>query len=167
MELLEKLLRDEITARMKHDVIQEKKYSDRIMKTLKKYHHRSIDTSHVIEELIQWAKEMQQDANLQDKLDLSVDEIAFYRALVENESSVRELGNDNLRQLAIELTKKLRQSATVDWQKRDSVRARMRNVVRRLLRRWKYPPDAAEDAIKLVLQQAEVLADGWWHSPAS
>ena len=110
---------------------------------------------------------MQQDANLQDKLKLSVDEIAFYRALVENESSVRELGNDNLRQLAIELTKKLRQSATVDWQKRDSVRARMRNVVRRLLRRWKYPPDAAEDAIKLVLQQAEVLADGWWHSPAS
>jgi type I restriction enzyme R subunit len=75
---------------------------------------------------------------------------------------VRELGDDNLRKLAIELTNQLRKSATVDWQKRESVRARMRNFVRRLLRRWKYPPDAAEEAIKLVLEQAEVLADGWY-----
>lgn len=88
--------------------------------------------------------------------------MAFYRALVENESSVRELGNDDLRNLAIELTQQLRKSATVDWQKRESVRARMRNLVRRLLRRWKYPPDSAEEAIKLVLEQAEVLADGWY-----
>ncbi|MDV7106252.1 type I restriction endonuclease subunit R [Vibrio sp. TH_r3] len=162
VELLEKLLRDEVKARMKNDVIQEKKYSERIMSTLTKYHNRSIETAQVIEELIQWAKEMQEDAELLDKLNLSVDEIAFYRALVENESSVRELGDDNLRKLAIELTNQLRKSATVDWQKRDSVRARMRNLVRRLLRRWKYPPDAAEEAIKLVLEQAEVLADGWY-----
>lgn len=86
----------------------------------------------------------------------------FYRALVENESSVRELGNENLRQLVIELTQQLRKSATVDWQKRESVRARMRNLERRLLRKWKYPSDAAEEAIKLVLEQAEVLADGWY-----
>jgi|TARA_R110000796_G_scaffold189960_3_gene306717 type I restriction enzyme R subunit len=97
-----------------------------------------------------------------DKLNLSVDEIAFYRALIENEESVCQLGDDNLRSLAIELTQQLRKSATVDWQKRDSVRARMRNLIRRLLRRWKYPPDAAEAAIKLVLEQAEVLADGWY-----
>ncbi|CDT49166.1 type I restriction endonuclease subunit R [Vibrio coralliirubri] len=162
VELLEKLLRDEVKARMKNDVIQEKKYSERIMSTLQKYHNRSIETAQVIEELIQWAKEMQEDGELLDKLNLSVDEIAFYRALVDNESSVRELGDDNLRKLAIELTHQLRKSATVDWQKRDSVRARMRNLVRRLLRRWKYPPDAAEEAIKLVLEQAEVLADGWY-----
>ncbi|MPW31897.1 HsdR family type I site-specific deoxyribonuclease [Agarivorans sp. B2Z047] len=162
VELLEKLLRDEVKARMKNDVVQEKKYSERIMATLQKYHNRSIETAQVIEELIQWAKEMQGDAELLDKLNLSVDEIAFYRALVENEASVRELGDDNLRKLAIELTRQLRSSATVDWQKRDSVRARMRNLVRRLLRRWKYPPDAAEEAIKLVLEQAEVLADGWY-----
>ncbi|EAS44210.1 type I restriction endonuclease subunit R [Photobacterium profundum] len=162
VELLEKLLRDEVKARMKNDVVQEKKYSERIMSTLKKYHNRSIETAQVIEELIQWAKEMQEDAALLDKLNLSVDEIAFYRALVENESSVRELGDDSLRNLAIELTHQLRKSATVDWQKRESVRARMRNLVRRLLRRWKYPPDAAEEAIKLVLEQAEVLADGWY-----
>ncbi|EDK28859.1 Restriction enzyme type I helicase subunit [Vibrionales bacterium SWAT-3] len=162
VELLEKLLRDEVKSRMKNDVVQEKKYSERIMSTLQKYHNRSIETAQVIEELIQWAKEMQEDSELLDKLNLSVDEIAFYRALVDNESSVRELGDDNLRKLAIELTHQLRKSATVDWQKRDSVRARMRNLVRRLLRRWKYPPDAAEEAIKLVLEQAEVLADGWY-----
>ncbi|MEZ8602738.1 type I restriction endonuclease subunit R [Vibrio splendidus] len=162
VELLEKLLRDEVKARMKNDVVQEKKYSERIMSTLQKYHNRSIETAQVIEELIQWAKEMQEDGELLDKLNLSVDEIAFYRALIDNESSVRELGDDNLRKLAIELTHQLRKSATVDWQKRDSVRARMRNLVRRLLRRWKYPPDAAEEAIKLVLEQAEVLADGWY-----
>ncbi|MGK0269830.1 MAG: type I restriction enzyme R subunit [Cocleimonas sp.] len=162
VELLEKLLRDEVKSRMKNDVVQEKKYSERIMSTLQKYHNRSIETAQVIEELIQWAKEMQEDAEMLDKLNLSVDEIAFYRALIENEESVRQLGDDNLRSLAIELTQQLRKSATVDWQKRDSVRARMRNLVRRLLRRWKYPPDAAEAAIKLVLEQAEVLADGWY-----
>jgi type I restriction enzyme R subunit len=162
VELLEKLLRDEVKSRMKNDVVQEKKYSERIMSTLQKYHNRSIETAQIIEELIQWAKEMQKDAEMLDKLNLSVDEIAFYRALIENEESVRQLGDDNLRSLAIELTQQLRKSATVDWQKRDSVRARMRNLVRRLLRRWKYPPDAAEAAIKLVLEQAEVLADGWY-----
>lgn len=161
VELLEKLLRDEVKARMKADKVQERKYSERILATLNKYHNRSIETAQVIEELIQWAKEMQEDAKLLEKLQLSMDEMAFYRALVENETSVRELGNDNLRQLAIELTKQLRKSATVDWQKRESVRARMRNLVRRLLRRWKYPPDAAEEAIQLVLEQAEVLADEW------
>ncbi|WP_064606725.1 type I restriction endonuclease subunit R [Photobacterium sp. J15] len=162
VELLEKLLRDEVKARMKNDVVQEKKYSDRIMATLQKYHNRNIETAQVIEELIRWAKEMQADAEMMDELNLSVDEIAFYRALVTNEASVRELGDNNLRMLAIELTNQLRKSATVDWQKRESVRARMRNLVRRLLRRWKYPPDAAEEAIKLVLEQAEVLADGWY-----
>ncbi|HBY7536877.1 TPA: type I restriction endonuclease subunit R [Klebsiella pneumoniae] len=162
VELLEKLLRDEVKARMRNDVVQERKYSDRIMSTLQKYHNRNIETAQVIEELIQWAKEMQADAEMMDKLNLSTDEMAFYRALVTNEASVRVLGDDNLRQLAIELTNQLRKSATVDWQKRESVRARMRNLVRRLLRHWKYPPEQSEAAIKLVLAQAEVLADGWY-----
>ncbi|KOO15581.1 hypothetical protein AKJ18_07565 [Vibrio xuii] len=125
IELLEKLLRDEVKTCMKNEVFQEKKYSERILTTLNKYHNRSIETAQVIEELIQWAKEMQADAEMMDELNLSTDEIAFYRALVEIEASVRELGDDNLRK-----------SATVDWQKRESVRARMCNLVRRLLRRW-------------------------------
>lgn len=113
VELLEKLLKDEVKARMKNDVVQEKKYSDRIMATLLKYHNRGIETAQVIEELIQWAKEMAADAEMADKLNLSTDEIAFYRALVVNEESVRELGDDTLRQLAIALTTELRKSATV------------------------------------------------------
>jgi type I restriction enzyme R subunit len=161
VELLEKLLRDEVKARMRTDKVQEKKYSDRIMATLQKYHNRSIETAQVIEELIQWAKEMQADAEMMKKLNLSADEIAFYRALVTNEASVRALGDDNLRKLAIELTHQLRKSATVDWSKRESVRARMRNLVRRLLRRFKYPPDRSDEAIRLVLEQAEALSASW------
>lgn len=161
VELLEKLLRDEVKARMKNDVVLEKKYSDRIMATLQKYHNRGIETAQVIEELIQWAKEMAADSEMANKLNLSADEIAFYHALVANEESVRILGDDTLRQLAIELTNQLRKSATVDWQKRDSVRARMRNLVRRLLRKWKYPPKKSTEAIELILAQAEVLADSW------
>lgn len=105
---------------------------------------------------------MHEDKELFDKLNLSVYEMVFYRALVENEASVHELGDHELRNLAIELTVQLRNSAKLDWQKRDSVRARMRNLVCRLLRRWTYLPDAAEEAIKLVFEQAEVLADAWY-----
>jgi type I restriction enzyme R subunit len=161
MELLEKLLRDEIKARMKTDVVSEKKYSDRIMETLRKYHNRAIETAQVIEELIALAKEMEEDLNEADKLGLNPDEIAFYRALVQNESAVKELGDNNLRELAKYVTEQLRKSTTVDWQVRDSVRAKLRNLVRRALKRWKYPPDKAEEAIELCLMQAEALSHSW------
>jgi len=161
VELLEKLLKDEVKARMKNDVVSEKAYSERIMETLRKYHNRAIETAQVIEELIKMAKDMEIDLAEAEKLGLNSDEIAFYRALVTNESAVKELGDDQLRGLAIEITQKLRQSTTVDWQKRDSVRARLRNLVRRALRRWKYPPDKSDEAIDLCLQQAEVLSNHW------
>jgi type I restriction enzyme R subunit len=161
VELLEKLLRDEIKARMKTDVVSEKKYSDRIMETLRKYHNRAIETAQVIEELIKMAKEMEADAKQAESLGLNIDEIAFYRALIQNESAVRELGDDNLRELAKQVTAQLRKSTTVDWQVRDSVRAKLRNLVRRALRKWKYPPDKADDAIDLCMKQAEALSDSW------
>ena len=161
VELLEKLLRDEIKARMKTDVVSEKKYSDRIMETLRKYHNRAIETAQVIEELIKMAKEMEADAEAADKLGLNPDEIAFYRALIQNESAVRELGDDKLRELAKHVTEQLRKSTTVDWQVRDSVRAKLRNLVRRALRKWKYPPDGQKEAIDLVLKQAEALSESW------
>ena len=161
VDLLEKLLRDEVKARMKTDVVSEKKYSDRIMETLRKYHNRAIETAQVIEELIQMAKDMAADAELAKNSGLNSDEIAFYRALIQNESAVRELGDDELRKLAIHVTQQLRKSTTVDWQVRDSVRAKLRNLVRRALRRWKYPPDKAEEAIELCLKQAEVLSESW------
>jgi len=161
MELLEKLLRDEIKARLKTDVVSEKKYSDRILETLRKYHNRAIETAQVIEELIALAKEMEADLAEGDKLGLNPDEIAFYRALIQNESAVKELGDNNLRELAKYVTEQLRKSTTVDWQVRDSVRAKLRNLVRRALRKWKYPPDKADEAIELCLKQAEALSYSW------
>ena len=161
MELLEKLLRDEIKARMKTDVVSEKKYSDRIMETLRKYHNRAIETAQVIEELINLAKEMEEDLAQSEKLGLNPDEVSFYRALIQNESAVRELGDNNLRDLAKYITEQLRKSTTVDWQVRDSVRAKLRNLVRRALRKWKYPPDKADEAIELCLRQAEALSNSW------
>ena len=161
MELLEKLLRDEIKARMKTDVVSEMKYSDRILETLRKYHNRAIETAQVIEELIELAKEMEADLAEAEKLGLNPDEISFYRALIQNESAVRELGDGNLRELAKYITEQLRKSTTVDWQVRDSVRAKLRNLVRRALKKWKYPPDAEKEAIELCLRQAEVLSNSW------
>ena len=161
VDLLERLLRDEVKARMKTDVVSEKKYSDRIMETLRKYHNRAIETAQVIEELIKMAKDMAEDAELAEKSGLNADEIAFYRALIQNESAVRQLGDNNLRELAKYVTQQLRKSTTVDWQVRDSVRAKLRNLVRRALRRWKYPPDRADEAVELCLMQAEVLSQGW------
>ncbi len=161
LELLEKLLRGEIKARLKTDVVSEKKYSDRILETLRKYHNRAIETAQVIEELIQLAKEMEEDLGQAEKLGLNADEIAFYRALIQNESAVRELGDNNLRDLAKYITAQLRKSTTVDWQVRDSVRAKLRNLVRRALRRWKYPPDKEKAAIELCMKQAEALSNSW------
>lgn len=161
VDLLERLLRDEVKARMKTDVVSEKKYSDRIMETLRKYHNRAIETAQVIEELIKMAKEMADDAEMAEQSGLNPDEIAFYRALVQNESAVKTLGDDKLRQLAVFVTEQLRKSTTVDWQVRDSVRAKLRNLVRRALRRWKYPPDGADEAIELCLKQAEALSEHW------
>ena len=161
LELLEKLLRGEIKARMKTDVVSEQKYSDRILETLRKYHNRAIETAQVIEELIALAKEMEEDLAEAGKLGLNSDEISFYRALIQNESAVRELGDSNLRNLAKYITEQLRKSTTVDWQVRDSVRAKLRNLVRRALRKWKYPPDGAKEAIELCLRQAEALSQFW------
>lgn len=147
VDLLERLLRDEVKARMKTYVVSEKKYSERILETLRKYHNRAIETAQVIEELIQMAKDMAADAELAANSGLSTDELAFYRALIQNKSAVKELGDNNLKELATYVTEQLRKSTTVDWQVRDSVRAKLRNLVRRALRRWKYPPDGAAEAV--------------------
>ena len=161
VDLLERLLRDEVKDRMKTDVVSEKKYSDHIMETLRKYHNRAIETAQVIEELIKMAQEMADDADMAEQSGLNPDEIAFYRALIQNESAVKDLGDNNLRELAVFVTAQLRKSTTVDWQVRDSVRAKLRNLVRRALRRWKYPPDGANEAIDLCLKQAEALSETW------
>jgi type I restriction enzyme R subunit len=161
VELLEKLLRDEIKAHTRTNVVQEKKYGDRLLETLRRYNNRGIETAQVIEEMIQMAKDFAEELQRNKELGLNPDEVAFYMALAENESAVRELGDATLKKLAVQLTDELRKSTTVDWQVRDSVRAKLRILVRRLLRRYKYPPDLEKAAIELVLQQAETLSESW------
>ncbi|MEZ5454072.1 MAG: type I restriction endonuclease subunit R [Thiothrix sp.] len=161
VELLEKLLKDDIRSRARNNVVKEKKYADRLEETLRRYHNRAIETAQVIEELIEMAKAFQAEAAKEAELGLNPDEIAFYDALANNESAVRELGDDILKKIAVEITDKLRKSTTVDWQKRESVRAKLRILVRRTLQRYKYPPDKAEEAIELVLKQAETLSNAW------
>lgn len=161
VELLEKLLRDEVKARARNNVVQEKKYGDRLLETLRKYHNRAVETAQVIEELIQMAKEFKAALEREASLGLGHDEIAFYDALANNESAVRELGDETLKKIAMELTEKLRASTTIDWQVRESVRAKLRILVRRCLQRWKYPPDQQSDAVELVLKQAESLSNEW------
>jgi type I restriction enzyme R subunit len=111
------------------------------------------------------AKEFQNAMKRHEQLGLNEDEVAFYDALANNESAVRDLGDEVLKAIAHELAEKLRKSTTVDWQVRDSVRAKLRNMVRILLRRYKYPPDRSAEAIDLILQQAEVLSDNWSSVP--
>lgn len=161
VELLEKLLKDGISAKTRNNVVQEKKYSERLQETLRKYNNRGIETAQVIEELIAMAKQFQDEMARDESLGLNPDEVAFFDALANNESAVRELGDDTLKKIAIEITKKLRASTTVDWQVRESVRAKLRILVRRTLQRYKYPPDKAIEAVELVLQQAEVLSNSW------
>ncbi|MES0488916.1 MAG: type I restriction endonuclease subunit R [Leptospirales bacterium] len=161
VELLEKLLRDEIRSRTKTNVVQEKAFSERLAATLLKYRNRAIEAAQVIEEMIAMAKDFQEAMKRHEDLGLNLDELAFYDALANNESAVRELGDEILKKIAHELVEKLRNSTTVDWQVRDSVRAKIRNTIRILLRKYKYPPDMADEAIDLVLQQAEVLSDSW------
>ncbi|MGB9133321.1 MAG: DUF3387 domain-containing protein, partial [Methanosarcina sp.] len=161
VELLEKLLKDGIKSKTSNNVVQEKKYSDRLQETLRKYNNRAIETAQVIEELIQMAKEFQEALKRNDELGLQPDEVAFYDALANNESAVRELGDETLKKIAVEITEKLRKSTTVDWQVRDNVRATIRILIRRTLQRYKYPPDKAADAVELILKQAEALSNAW------
>ena len=107
------------------------------------------------------AKDFQEEMMREAELGLNPDEIAFYDALANNESAVRELGDEILKKIAVEITDKLRKSTTVDWQVRDSVRAKLKILVRRTLQRYKYPPDKAAEAVELVLKQAESLSNSW------
>jgi type I restriction enzyme R subunit len=161
VELLEKLLRDEIKAHTRTNVVQQKKFSDRLLESLRKYHNRAIETAKVIEELIQMAKDFKEAIERNEEMGLNQDEIAFYDALAEKPEVLRTMGDETLKKLAAELTEKLRQNTSVDWQVRENVRAKMRLLVKRLLRRYKYPPDGQEEAVTRVIEQAEALAQEW------
>jgi type I restriction enzyme R subunit len=161
VELLERLLEGEIKSRFGGNVVQDKKFSELLSNVIKRYQNRSIETAQVIEELIEMAKKFREAANRGEVLGLSEDELRFYDALANNESSVRELGDETLKKIAHELTENLRQNVSVDWSVRESVRAKLRLMVKRILRKYKYPPDQQEEAVQLVLQQAEQLSSEW------
>ncbi|WP_241332209.1 type I restriction endonuclease subunit R [Burkholderia cenocepacia] len=161
VELLERLLKDQIKSRFKTNVVQSAKFSELLQQSLTRYRNRAVETAQVIEELIAMAKKFQAEAQRGTKLGLSPDEMAFYDALATNEAAVRELGDDTLKKIAVELVVKLRASVTVDWSKRETVRARLRVMVKTLLKRYKYPPDRQEEATDTVLSQAESLSSAW------
>ena len=165
VELLERLLEGEIKSKFASNVVQERKFSELLANVIKRYQNRAIETAQVIEELIEMAKKFKAAATRGDELGLSEDEILFYDALVDNESAVRKLSDEILKKIAHELTESLRKNITVDWSSRESVRAQLRLMVKRILRKYKYPPDQQEAAVELVLQQAEALG-AEWASPA-
>jgi type I restriction enzyme R subunit len=161
VELLERLLKGEIKSRFKTNVVQTARFTELLQQSLTRYRNRAIETAQVIEELIAMAKKFQVAAQRGEALGLSPDELAFYDALAMNEAAVRQLGDATLKAIAVELTVSLRRSVTVDWSKRDAVRAKLRVMVKTLLKRYKYPPDRQEEATETVLKQAETLSADW------
>lgn len=159
VELLQKLIKDEIKSKFKTNVVKQRKFSDLLQASLGKYANRAIEAAQVIEELIAIAKAFRDDLARRDSHNLSDEEEAFYDALAKNDSAQQVMGEEILVEMAREVAKKLRENLTVDWAVRDSVRAKLRIVIRTLLRKYKYPPDQSKDAVEMVLRQAEVISE--------
>ena len=161
VELLQKLLRGELAVRRRSNVVQARSFAEMLEQTLRRYQNRAIEAAQVIEELIQLAREMREAAARGERLGLTDDELAFYDALETNDSAVQALGDETLRAIASELVETVRRNVTIDWTLRENVRAQLRVLVRRILRKHGYPPDKQEKATRTVLEQAEVLSEGW------
>ena len=161
VELLQKLLKGELAARRRKNVVQARSFADMLEETLRRYQNRAVEAAQVIEELIQLAREMREANARGDELGLSEDELAFYDALETNDSAVQVLGDETLRDIARELVDTVRRNVTIDWTLRENVRANLRRLVKRVLRKHGYPPDKQEKATQTVLEQAEVLSADW------
>jgi type I restriction enzyme R subunit len=158
VELLNKLINDEVKSKFRTNLVKQRKFSDLLTNALMKYNNRSIEAAQVIDELIEMAKEFKKDLEKSEELNLSTAENAFYDALSNNESAEELMGEEVLVQIAVEIADKLRKNVTVDWSVRESVRAKLRLLVKNLLRKYKYPPDKQDEAVDLVLSQAEVIS---------
>ena len=161
VELLQKLLRGEVATRRRTNVVQARSFAEMLEQTLRRYQNRAIEAAQVIEELIELAREMREATSRGERLGLNDDELAFYDALVTNDSAVQVLGDETLRDIARELVQTVRNNVTIDWTLRENVRAQLRVPVRRILRKHGYPPDKQEKATQTVLEQAEALSEGW------
>ena len=161
LEVLKKLINDDIKARSRTNVVQSRSFREMLEKSIKKYQNRAIETAQVIAELIALAKDIREAHHRGEDLGLTDDEIAFYDALEVNDSAVKVLGDDTLKQIARELVEVIKKNITIDWAVKESVRAKLRVTVRRLLRKYGYPPDKQEKATQTVLEQAEQLCVDW------
>ena len=161
VELLRKLLNDEVKERSRQNVVQARSFAEMLEQAIRRYQNRAIEAAQVIEELIALAKEMREAAQRGEKLGLTSDEVAFYDALELNGSAVEVLGDDTLKAIAQELVETVKLNVSIDWTVKESVRAKLRVIVKRVLRKHGYPPDKQEEATKIVLEQAALLSAGW------
>ncbi|WP_017748532.1 type I restriction enzyme endonuclease domain-containing protein [Scytonema hofmannii] len=161
LELLQKLINDEIKTRSRRNLVQSRSFAQMLEQTVRRYQNRAIEAAQVIAELIDLAREMREAYKRGEDLGLTEDELAFYDALEVNDSAVAVLGDETLKSIARELVQTIRRSVTIDWTVKESVRARLRTTVKRLLRKYGYPPDKQEKATLTVLQQAELLCKDW------
>ena len=161
VELLQKLLKGEIAVRRRKNVVQARSFAEMLEQTIRRYQNRAIEAPQVIEELISLARDMREADARGEKLGLSEEELAFYDALETNDSAVKVLGDETLRTIAHELVMTVRNNVTIDWALRENVRAKLRVLVKRILRKHGYPLDRQEKATQIVLEQAEVLSAKW------
>ena len=161
VELLERLLKGELATRRRKNVVQARSFAEMLEQTIRRYQNRAVEAAQVIEELIGLAREMREANARGEKLGLSDDELAFYDALSVNDSAVQVLGDDTLRDIARELFDTVRRNVTIDWTLRENVRANLRRLVKRVLRKYGYPPDKQEAATRTVLEQTEALSAAW------
>ena len=161
VELLQKLLKGELAVRKRKNVVQARSFAELLARTVRRYANRAIEAAQVIEELIQLARDMREANARGEALGLSDDELAFYDALETNDSAVQVLGDETLRDIARELVHTVRNNVKIDWTLRENVRANLRRLVKRILRKYGYPPDKRERATQTVLEQAEVLSADW------
>jgi len=161
LEVLKKLLNDEIKARSRRNLVQSRSFAEMLEQTIRKYQNRTIDAAKVILELIELAREMREAHKRGEKLNLSDEELAFYDALETNDSAVKVLGDETLKTIARELVDAVKKNVTIDWTVKESVKAKLRTLVKRILRKYGYPPDKQENATQTVLSQAELLCAEW------
>lgn len=155
------MLNDEIRILSRRNIVQGKSFMDMLDKTIKKYTNRSFEAAQVIEELLELARKVREEKNRGKQQNMTEDEIAFYDALGTNDSAVKVLGDETLRKIALELTRMIRSSVTIDWTQRESVQAEIRLKVRKILRKYGYPPDREKRATETVLEQAGIIARDW------
>ncbi|WP_163993278.1 type I restriction endonuclease subunit R [Pyxidicoccus caerfyrddinensis] len=166
VELLRKLLHDEVRTRSRHNLVQARSFAELLEKAIRRYQARAIEAAQIIEELIELAREMREAGRRGEKLDLTTDELAFYDALEVNDSAVKVLGDETLKLIARELVETVRRNVTIDWTVKESVRAKLRVIVKRILRKYGYPPDKQDAATQTVLMQAELLSGYWTEARA-